>query len=338
LANKKTDLSIQYYCANALRPHIDDLAKSAERILKRRDMEDIHDLRVASRRIRAVLDAFDDCLPKKQLKKWKNDVRSITKSYGKVRDIDVQLDLINEVYSEAEDKKIKSGLRRIRLRLEQKRKANQEKTAKKAGLLLKSSVIIDISNWVQTILSVGYGDIEYSPELFQLGYKQIQSRLDEFLFYEVFIFDKNRVEELHSMRISAKKLRYSLEVFSDLYQHETDFALAVTKETQDYLGDIHDCDVWVEFLPKFMEKEYKRIKEFYGYTRPYHRIKPGLEYLISNRKTKRQELYAAFIQDWKEWKLKETWLNLRKVIFLTSLETQSQPTQNDISEDLEPEN
>jgi hypothetical protein len=34
-------------------------------------------------------------------------------------------------------------------------------------------------------------------------------------------------------------------------------------------------------------------------------------------------LYKQFINDWKRWKIKETWLNLRKVTFLTSLEQQN---------------
>jgi len=174
-----------------------------------------------------------------------------------------------------------------------------------------------------------------SPELFQLGYRQIQNCLDDFLFYEVFLFDHQRVEELHKMRISAKSLRYSLEVFSDLYQKKTDFAHAIAKKAQEYLGDIHDNDIWIEFLPKFLEEELARIKDFYGYASPYRRVRPGIEYLIENRKAEREKLYKAFLKDWKKWKLDETWLNLRKVIFLTSLDSSS-VDENTSNTDAEP--
>lgn len=324
MANKKEDLSILRYCANTLDPHIADLKKAAKNILKRNDIEDVHDLRVASRRIRSTLNAFADHLPKKQLNSWMKDTRAITKAYGKVRDLDVQLDLINQLYSETEDSKLRTGLRRIQLRLEQKRKSLQEKTAQSTQSLLESTAIDDLSNWVSQMMENSVDEEFYSPALYQLGYKQIQNRLDEFLFYEVFIFDIQRVEELHSMRISAKKLRYSLEIFADLYRNETDFAQKIIRQAQDFLGEIHDCDVWIDFLPLFMQKEYERIKSFYGYTRPYRRIRPGIEYLIANRKQEREKLYQTFLKDWKDWKLKETWLNLRKVIFLTSLEIQSQ--------------
>ncbi len=329
MANNKQDPGILLYCAKSLHPLINDLNRSAQHILKRNDIEDIHDLRVASRRIRAVIDSFEKHLPKKQVKTWKKGIRAITKSFGKVRDIDVQLDLINRLYAELEDRKIRSGVRRVRLRLEQRRKAKQEHTAGNTKTLLESAVIIDLSEWVTAILSEYEEGPAFSSGLYQLGYQQIQSRLDDFLFYEVFIFDSSRIKELHAMRISAKKLRYALEIFSELYAHQTDFALKVTKKAQDYLGEIHDCDVWIEFLPKFMQKEHERIKEFYGYTRPYRRIRPGIEYLIDNRKQERQALYQAFLNDWKKWKMEETWLNLRKVIFLTSLETQAAPQQEE---------
>ena len=324
MRNKSEDPSILVYCAKSLKPNLLNLSKSAQRLLNRSNIEDVHDIRVASRRISAVLDSFSDFLPGKKAKSWKKEIGSITKSFGKVRDIDVQLDWIKEILTKTDDKKLHAGIRRIKLRLDQKRRERQDHTTETTASLMGSATIQEITQWVDTILASGDENIQFSPSLYQLGYKQIQNRLDEFLFYEVFIFDTQRVEELHAMRICAKKLRYALEVFSDLYLQETDFAQNITRQAQDYLGEIHDCDVWIDYLPKFMEKEFIRIKEFYGYTRPYSRIRPGIEYLILNRQEERQRLYRDFLKDWKEWKLKETWLNLRKVIFLTSLEMQSQ--------------
>ena len=325
MADKKEDKSVFHYCAKSLLPNIQTLKKTARNILKRSNIEDIHDLRVSSRRIRTVLEVFSEYLPNKKIKSWEKDIRTITKSFGSVRDLDVQIDLINEVYESAEDNKIRSGLRRIRMRLKQKRLQKQENTKKITGVILDSASIVEMNTWTEAALENSDGEMFFSSELYRLGYKQIQTRLDEFLLYEVFIFDPDRVEELHQMRISAKQLRYALEVFSDLYKQKMDFALDTVRQAQEYLGNIHDSDVWIDFLPVFMNKEMKRIKDFYGYASPYNRIKPGIEYLIKNRKRERSRLYKAFLKDWKAWKLKETWLNLRKVIFLASLETRHLP-------------
>lgn len=332
MADKKEDKSITRYCAESLYPNVQKLQKNAGNILKRSNIEDIHDLRVSSRRIRTVLDLFSDYLPDKKRRSWEKDIRAITKSYGNVRDLDVQIDLISEVYESTEDSKIRSGLRRIRLRLKQKRQQKQANTKKTTQMILGSDSINEMNAWVETALEENDAEVRFSSELYRLGYKQIQTRLDEFLLYEIFIFDPDRVEELHQMRISAKQLRYALEVFSSLYEKKTDFALDIAKQAQEYLGNIHDSDVWIDYLPAFMKKEIDRINDFYGYKRPYYRIKPGIEYLINNRRRERSRSYKAFLKDWKKWKEKETWLNLRKIIFMTSLENHNQPPKNKSSE------
>jgi hypothetical protein len=57
-----------------------------------------------------------------------------------------------------------------------------------------------------------------------------------------------RVTELHDMRIAAKRLRYCFEFFSPCFGKEVKGLLENFKKLQDYLGEIHDCDVWVDTL------------------------------------------------------------------------------------------
>jgi CHAD domain-containing protein len=329
MADKKDDNSIIQYYSRSLLPNIKALKKASEKILNRNDMEDIHDLRVASRRIRTILDVFSDQLPAKKVKAWDKEIQSITKSFGQVRDLDVQIDLINRIYQTTEDLKLRTGLRRVRLRLDQKRQKKQSDTANSIKLILNNPSINEMELFTEKISDKSQNNIFFSENLFQVGYKKIQTRMDEFLFFEIFIFDPNRISELHQMRIKAKRLRYALEIFSDLYQKKTDFALEIARQVQEYLGNIHDCDVWTNYLPNFLEKEYNRIKTFYGYMSPYSRIKPGIEFLINNRQVERTRLYQSFIKDWKKWKFNETWLDLRKIVLLTSLETPHPPSNSE---------
>ncbi|REG11361.1 CHAD domain-containing protein [Pelolinea submarina] len=303
-------------------PGLEALRKKAHNIQHRQDIEDIHDLRVASRRIRTCLDIFSDSLPSKKTKIWVRDIREITKSYGQVRDLDVQIDLLNQIYKSVDDSNLQSGLRRVRLRLKQKRRVKDANTQKISRGLMENTSLLEMDSWAKAILEIEPEVPQTHGPLFQLGYEHVQNRLDEFLFYEVFIFDPTRVEELHQMRIAAKRLRYALEVFSLLYKGKSDFALEITRQTQQFLGEIHDADVWISYLPAFMEKEQQRVLDFYGYKSPFNRLKPGIEFLLENRRQERLRLYDEFLEAWKNWKLKETWLNLRKVIFLTNLEEQ----------------
>ena len=53
------------------------------------DIEFVHEMRVTSRRLRAAMDNFVDCFPKKAFNKHYKKVKSITRTLGAVRDLDV---------------------------------------------------------------------------------------------------------------------------------------------------------------------------------------------------------------------------------------------------------
>ena len=53
------------------------------------DIAFVHDMRVTSRRLRAAMDNFADCFPKKSFKKHYKKIKAITQTMGAVRDLDV---------------------------------------------------------------------------------------------------------------------------------------------------------------------------------------------------------------------------------------------------------
>jgi hypothetical protein len=72
----------------------------------------------------------------------------------------------------------------------------------------------------------------------------VATRLDELCSFVPRVLDPARVKTLHDMRIAAKRLRYILEVAAEpcfgLYAQT---AIKRTKDLQDLLGELHDCDV-----------------------------------------------------------------------------------------------
>ncbi|MCW2997055.1 MAG: hypothetical protein JWN65_604 [Solirubrobacterales bacterium] len=78
----------------------------------------------------------------------------------------------------------------------------------------------------------------------------VATRLQELCAFMPVAQDPRRVTELHDMRIAAKRLRYILEISTELFGPYAAEAAARTKALQTVLGEIHDCDVT---LPRVME-------------------------------------------------------------------------------------
>ena len=60
----KNDPALLNYCAGIMLPQLKTLQSTAERIINRSNIEDIHDIRVASRRVRTCLTIFKYFPPK----------------------------------------------------------------------------------------------------------------------------------------------------------------------------------------------------------------------------------------------------------------------------------
>jgi CHAD domain len=72
----------------------------------------------------------------------------------------------------------------------------------------------------------------------------VATRLDELCGFVPRALDPARVKALHDMRIAAKRLRYILEVGAEpCFGPYATTAIKRTKELQDLLGELHDCDV-----------------------------------------------------------------------------------------------
>ena len=95
----------------------------------------------------------------------------------------------------------------------------------------------------------------------------ISQRLDEMLAFEPYLANPDNVYELHEMRIAAKRLRYTMEIFQDVYTLYTNVgpefgkALKAVKALQEHLGVLHDADVLV---PQLLEHTARVLQAGYG--------------------------------------------------------------------------
>src|SRR3954447_2487899 len=86
-----------------------ELFEHAEGVLDTSDIERVHDMRVASRRLRAVLEIYAPCFPKDQFKPLLKEVKALADALGARRDPDVLLDRLAEL-EDALPKAARAGL------------------------------------------------------------------------------------------------------------------------------------------------------------------------------------------------------------------------------------
>jgi len=73
-----------------------ELFDHADGVLDTSDIERVHDMRVATRRLRAVLEIYEPCFPRKQLRAAIDDIKALADALGERRDPDVQLAQLDE--------------------------------------------------------------------------------------------------------------------------------------------------------------------------------------------------------------------------------------------------
>src|SRR3954447_277349 len=75
----------------------EELFENAEGVLDTADIERVHDMRVATRRLRAVLEIYAPCFPKAEYGPLLREVKALADALGARRDPDVLLDRLAEL-------------------------------------------------------------------------------------------------------------------------------------------------------------------------------------------------------------------------------------------------
>jgi CHAD domain-containing protein len=310
----KDNNSVCNFGALALSKYVRALKQDIAGARKANDIEHVHNLRVASRRLRATLPLFSDCFRASQVKNWMKEIRSVTRALGAARDKDVQIDSLTEVFKSVTKPEQRPGLRRLMLRSEQERLALQDQVVTAIDRLERSRILPKMRKIIGRNPDPAQSAIPYSHHLYKLAYRSIAKSLDAVLAFSPYVEQPERVDELHEMRVAAKRLRYTLETFWPLYPESFTAHINHARIMQETLGDIHDCDVWGELLPQFVQQERRRTLEYYGSTRPMRRLMPGFRFFLRNRRARREKQYQAFVDLWRCWQDEGSWSALEELI------------------------
>lgn len=89
--------------ARVVRVRSKEVFAQSEGVLDLGDVERVHDMRVATRRLRAALEIFEPCFPPKRHRKALTKVKALADALGERRDADVEIAALEGLLDEAEE-------------------------------------------------------------------------------------------------------------------------------------------------------------------------------------------------------------------------------------------
>jgi CHAD domain-containing protein len=124
-------------------------------------------------------------------------------------------------------------------------------------------------------------------------------RWNEMMAWASGIHDPENVAGLHNLRIAAKRLRYTLEIFAPVLP-DSDDLLRTVEEVQERIGQIHDCDILFPLLRDTLERESRRERKrmLRAAGPPPYLAAEGLVALIGRKRQERTALYENFLKWW----------------------------------------
>jgi CHAD domain-containing protein len=218
------------------------------------DSEFLHDYRVAIRRTRSILRLLNGVFDPHQTAWFLTGLRELGKRTNELRDCDVYL-LRKAEYSRLLPPSLRNSLTPIFNDIETDRRLLHRAFCR---YLSSAEYLGFIESWKEFVGRDELPDQELAPKS-ALSTKVVAARSIRKAWKKVIVHGR-RIEaeagdeELHSLRIECKKLRYLLEFFSSLFPQKTAGRLVRhLKELQENLGSFVDISVQLRFMQNRIE-------------------------------------------------------------------------------------
>ena len=307
--------------ALVLRTRFMEMYAFREAALDWSDPKGVHDMRVASRRLRSAMGDFEPYLrgrlPRKRL-------RQLADALGAVRDEDVALAALEELTHEAEaEADYATDLRAIHTA----RCARRDDARALLALALEASALEALrekflrklahatSAPADSGVDQARGRDTPAPTFKQMGRVIILARLDDLIARSRALQQPHNVKRLHDLRIAAKRLRYALELFAPCWGEQLQVQADEVATLQKALGDLHDCDVWIDELGALLEQT--RVKKDDLTTETIATLaaeRKATFQLLSHFTKERTEHFRAALACWADWEATFFFARLREVL------------------------
>ncbi len=286
------------------------------------DIEYVHRARVASRRLRAALQMFGECFKPRLVKRWSKEIKRITGGLGDARDCDVQILFLREELSKQTDPLCKPGIERLLILLEYQREDLQKGVLKSLNRMQERGFFKDLEKGAKQVqAAAGIDAAERNRGSYARAEEHILTNLDDVLSQGKALDREEDAVGHHALRIAVKRLRYTIEIAKPLYGRRIDASVNLVKRIQTLLGEIHDCDVWIDELEEFAIEECDRLCALYGHANLFARLSVGIERIAQDRRETRVRAFGELVRLWRETTEQGGWNDLVAVVRSSSPET-----------------
>jgi CHAD domain-containing protein len=224
--------------ADAAERELAALSAALSSLVAREDEEGVHDLRVATRRLQAMLTVLDSDAARKPLRKLRRSLRKLRGMLGAWRNADVTLAEVAGRRRRAKSARERAAWRRIEGDLRERRRDDVHlgrrrlRHALERGLADRLAQAID-----ERLASIPPRDLR----------RALESRIDE-TWREwtescAAAEKEPSIATIHALRIATKRLRYPVELAHEVSRRRSAPVLRWAKRAQKGLGDWHDRQV-----------------------------------------------------------------------------------------------
>lgn len=222
------------HARQALRARIEKLDEQIDLALKKCGEDEVHDFRVAVRRLSQALRVFAGLLPGKEARRMRKALKPALDAAAQVRDLDVDSELLMRV-----------GLRRDHPLLEKMRKDRERGALGFLGQLYLLRAQGVPGDWLGRLEALR----ETEEDAAAHGRALLPPVAAEFfLAGRRAALKPSAAAQLHAFRLSAKRFRYTLEIFAGFYGPAMEKRIGQVREIQGILGKRQDCAVSMRLL------------------------------------------------------------------------------------------
>jgi CHAD domain-containing protein len=260
------------------------------------DPEALHDMRVATRRLRAAYLLFAPYFDEKALGRFNKRLRRTGRLLGEVRDLDVLLGKV-ERYLEKQNENAALSLAPLLDAWRKKRDKDRERLIKYLDTKGYQEFRDDFAAFLTT---PGAGALALPPDqpvAYQVRHvapRLLLGRYEDVRAYEP-LFPNAPLTTYHQLRIACKKLRYALEFFRDVLGDGAGALIKKVTAMQDLLGDLQDATVAEELIAAFLADQVA-VHASARHQAPLD----GLTTYLATQWATQRELLAKFPVQWTE--------------------------------------